>query len=212
MPDNTPTNKRHRLAKASLTLGLVSWCSWCVIWLLEIIAIAICVVTSLMGIFIGAIALCIASIKPAQPTAQKVAVKGIIISFLGILPLGFFLTNILDSKTSVGHAMASSSLMKINTAEFEFKAKRNRYGTLEELANEGLISFELAKGNDQGYQFELTQIGDTFEISAIPQRYHAHFWSNGTGRFSFYMDVSGWIHRADKNGEKANINDPIDDF
>jgi hypothetical protein len=212
MPDNTSTNKRVRFAKASFTSGIVSCCFWFVIWELEGIAIAISVITSLMGIFIGAVALCIASIKPAQRTAQKVAVKGIIISFLGIIPLGIFLPSILDSKTVTGHAKAISSLMEINTAEFEFKAKRNRYGTLEELANEGLISFELAKGNDQGYQFELTQIGDTFEISAIPQRYHAHFWSNGTGRFSFYMDGSGWIHRADKNGEKANINDPIYDF
>jgi hypothetical protein len=80
-------------------------------------------------------------------------------------------------------------------------------GALEELDNEGLISFELAKDNDKGYQVELTQIGDTFEISAIPQRYHANLWSNGTGRLSFYMDVSGQIHRADKNGGKANIDD-----
>jgi hypothetical protein len=210
MPDNTSTDKRARYAKASFTLGLVSCCCWFVIWLLGPFGIALSVITSLMGISIGAVALCIALIKPAQHTTQKVAVKGIIISFLGILPLAIFLPSILTSKTSVNEAVAFSSLVDISNAELEFKAKKNRYGTLEELANEGLISFELGKGNNQGYQFELTQIGDTFEISAIPQLYHVNLLRK-TGRLSFYMDGSGKIHSADKNGEKANINDPLND-
>jgi hypothetical protein len=211
MPDKTSTGRTDSYAIASLLSGITSWFFGLVVSGLGFIAIGLSIVTSLFGVSIGVFAVYIASKKPAQRTIRRTALTGIIISFLGILPLLVYLPSILDSITAVGHAEAFSSLIKISNAELDFKAKRNRYGTLEELADEGLISFELAKGNDKRYQFELTQIGDTFEIFAIPQRYHAHFWSNGTGRYSFYMDGSGKIHRADKNGEKANINDPLDE-
>jgi hypothetical protein len=70
---------------------MISCCFWLVIWPLGLIAIGISIVTSMVGISMGATTVYIASKKPAQRTTQKVAVGGIIISFLGLLPLAIFL-------------------------------------------------------------------------------------------------------------------------
>ncbi|MCY7345165.1 MAG: hypothetical protein LH614_03010 [Pyrinomonadaceae bacterium] len=82
------------------------------------------------------------------------------------------------------------------------------YGSLSELYAIGLIPAGLAGGLFHGYAFVCTvaprtnNSDSTFKITAVPINYGA------TGVRSFYLDESGIIRGADKNGAPADANDP----
>jgi hypothetical protein len=82
------------------------------------------------------------------------------------------------------------------------------FGTLTQLANAGFIDAPLASGTKYGYSFVMTVvpyspgIPSSFRLTATPVRYPK------AGRRSFFIDTSGELHGADKNGEVANENDP----
>jgi type II secretory pathway pseudopilin PulG len=71
-----------------------------------------------------------------------------------------------------------------------------------------LVSEALADGDDGGYRFRYriapgTQEDESaFELAALPDDY------GKTGRRSFFVDVAGKIHGADKHGDLATADDP----
>jgi type II secretory pathway pseudopilin PulG len=71
-----------------------------------------------------------------------------------------------------------------------------------------LVNEALAAGSDGGYRFRYriapgAQEDETaFELAALPDDY------GKTGRRSFFVDVTGKIHGADKHGDLATADDP----
>jgi len=82
------------------------------------------------------------------------------------------------------------------------------YGSFQELYAANLISSSLAVGSRHGYNFAcLTQAATKsspafFKLWATPADYGV------TGRISFYIDATGVLRGADKNGARADENDP----
>jgi hypothetical protein len=91
-----------------------------------------------------------------------------------------------------------------------FTVGNGHFGSLNDLQQAGFIDSALASGDKYGYSFALFITGNTttpasFYVTATPQRYRKN------GRNSFYIDESGEMHGADKNGAAANVSDPLID-
>lgn len=101
-----------------------------------------------------------------------------------------------------------SALRTIVGAQATFEATTGNYGSLQQLKDAGLIDEPLASGSRSGYSFALkvrnrTQTRPpTFEATAVPNSY------NKTGRRSFFVDHTGIVRGADRNGAPANADDP----
>jgi hypothetical protein len=85
------------------------------------------------------------------------------------------------------------------------------FGTLAELRQADMIDAVLASGNKYGYGFTLSRTHATatsppkFSLKATPQSYPK------AGRRSFYIDETGEMRGADKEGAAADATDPIID-
>lgn len=92
-----------------------------------------------------------------------------------------------------------------------FYAPQNdfNFGDFQELRTYDLIDAALAYGEKYGYQFSLSitirgpGTPPEFQLSAIP-----HYYGKG-GKRSFFLDRSGVIRGADRNGAPATNADPI---
>ena len=108
-------------------------------------------------------------------------------------------------------AGAIMSLRKLFSAEATYQSTTGNgdYGTLEELRKQGLIDKVLLEGHRYGYRFRIrlekrsSEAQPAIEITAVPRTY------GRTGRRSFYMDESGVIYAADKNGAQATQADQL---
>ncbi len=114
---------------------------------------------------------------------------------------------------SYNQSGAIAVLRTVSSAEATYQSTSGygNYGTLEQLGDQGLIDYILAKGHRYGYIFRLrvarasAKASASFETVAVPRRY------GRTGLMSFYINETGVIHGADKRGAKATINDdPLD--
>lgn len=115
--------------------------------------------------------------------------------------------SVLTSRSAVNETSALSSILLISKAEREFTTKKTqgRYGALNELAESGLIDQELADGTKNGYRFSLRlKENGGFEAFAEPVKYGSVL---GTGTRSFYMDESGLLRQAYKDGGEASAAD-----
>lgn len=99
-------------------------------------------------------------------------------------------------------AMARTALRSVAGSEASFKSDKGdeRYGTLDELISESLISKELLE--NYGYRVELNVSGNKFEAIAVPTEY------GKTGRLSYFIDESGVLRAGDHGGGSATIADP----
>ena len=102
------------------------------------------------------------------------------------------------------------ALRTLNSAEATYSATsgNGNYGSLNNLRQAEFIDAVLASGKKYGYLFvvQTTVRTDTsgarYFITATPQSYRK------TGRKSFYIDETGVMHGADKNGAPATADDP----
>ena len=102
-------------------------------------------------------------------------------------------------------AGAIRSLQTLFASEATYQATTGNgdYGTLDELRKQGLIDPVLAEGHRFGYLFRIrrekwsTESPASIEIIAVPRTY------GRTGRRSFYMNETGVVYAADKNGAEA---------
>lgn len=108
-------------------------------------------------------------------------------------------------------ARAIQSLRNIHSAQLTYQSTvgNGNFGTLHTLYQAGLISAQLASGHSSGYVF------DCAAVLQSPPSQPALFYSRAfpsyygeTGIRSFYIDTSGVIRGADKNGAAADANDP----
>ena len=127
----------------------------------------------------------------------------------------FFLLFSFHSETSAypptyNEKFVIRSLRTIHGAQATYSATtgNGNYGMFQNLAQANLINSVLATGLMYGYRYQITtvaQAGTTpakFYVSARPNHYRK------TGRKSFYIDESGVLRGADKNGAAATIADP----
>lgn len=86
------------------------------------------------------------------------------------------------------------------------------FGSLSELHKYGLIDYFTSRGESCGYNLTLftanrtSNLPASFYVTAVPKQYPI------TGRRSFYIDQSGIIRGADRNGQPATAADPPIEF
>ncbi|CAN5400639.1 hypothetical protein BH10ACI1_BH10ACI1_11920 [soil metagenome] len=102
------------------------------------------------------------------------------------------------------------ALVTISSAEATYSATsgNGNYGSLNDLLQATFIDSILASGDKYGYTFALSIANSApakFNVTATPHRYQK------TGRRSFYIDESGEMRGADKNGAVADVSDPTID-
>lgn len=105
------------------------------------------------------------------------------------------------------------SLQTIHAAQATYNATvgTGDYGSNLDLLEAEFIDSALAAGNKYGYYFMFFNSPSTptapakFQVTATPQHY------GEAGKLSFYIDESGEIHAADKNGGTASKTDPLID-
>src|SRR6185295_626973 len=100
---------------------------------------------------------------------------------------------------------AKSLLGTVAGAQATFQSGKGagRYGSLEELLSEGLVSKDLLE--KYGYKIDVAVSSNRFEATAIPLEY------GKTGRLSYFVDESGVLRGGDHAGGAATIADkPVD--
>lgn len=106
---------------------------------------------------------------------------------------------------------AIKALRSIHTAETTFKEKQGagQYGSLEQLNKLQLLEGARDAFKQNGYDFEVklqAGRGDTpaaYAVNAVPRAYGV------SGRRSFYIDQTGALRGADKEGGPADATDPV---
>jgi hypothetical protein len=97
-------------------------------------------------------------------------------------------------------AMAQAALRSIYGSELSYRSDDARYGSLDELLAESLITKDLLENH--GYRVELNVTKDRFEAFAVPLEY------GKTGKLSFFIDESGVLRAGDHAGGTATLADP----
>jgi uncharacterized protein DUF3352 len=102
---------------------------------------------------------------------------------------------------TTNESIAKSLLQTVASAETTFQSGKGagRYGTLDELVSEGLVTKDLFK--KYGYKIEVTVSLNRFEAVAVPVEYGT------TGRMSYFVDESGILRGGDHGGGTATIAD-----
>jgi hypothetical protein len=97
--------------------------------------------------------------------------------------------------------IAMSGLQMIASAENMHKDNdgKGSYGSLDDLVKEKMVQKEFL--DKYGYRFEVTALGDHFEVTATPVEY------GKTGKRSFFVDQSGVVRGDDHGGGPANALD-----
>lgn len=106
-----------------------------------------------------------------------------------------------QSPLTTNESIAKSILRTVVAAEATFHATKGngRYGSLDELVAEGLLSKDLTER--YGYRIELAVLSNKFEATAVPLEY------GKTGKMSFFVDESGVLRGGDHGGGAATISD-----
>lgn len=130
---------------------------------------------------------------------------------LFILSFALNISGQINDFRNFNERLAVKALVDINAAQTTYIATigNGNYGTNLDLRDAGFIDEVLASGEKYGYYFLFTRIERTdstparFYVTATPRQYRK------TGTRSFYINESGNLRGADKNGGLATVNDPI---
>ena len=111
-----------------------------------------------------------------------------------------------ESPIETNESIAKNMLRTIMSAQATFRKNKGdgRYGSLDELSAEGLITKDLLER--YGYKIELLVLSNRFEVTATPVEY------GKTGKRSFYIDETGILRGGDHAGGAATLSDrPINE-
>ena len=141
---------------------------------------------------------------------QNLFAFAVILAFLQL----FFATDARAQRNDVRsfkERLVIESVRTVSGAQFTYQATAGAgtFGSLANLRQVQLIDDALASGEKHGYVFALSVTPPTanaparFALTATPQRYPK------AGRHSFFINESGELRGADKNGAPADASDPL---
>jgi len=96
-------------------------------------------------------------------------------------------------------AIGTMYLMAQAEVDYQTKKGAGTFGTLEQLIAEGFFTEQVLK--DRGYRFEVTLLGNKFQITAVPDEY------GKTGNRSYFVDQSLILRGGDHGGGMATVDD-----
>jgi type IV pilus assembly protein PilA len=195
------------LATAALVLGIIGF-----------FTIGIIGVGAIVGIVLAIMALSRIKQDPWEYGGRGMAIAGLvlnIVSLVSVVPTGMIaaiaIPNLLASRRAANEGAAQSSLRTLHAAEATYQATKGagNFGTLSELAAEGLIDSRLATGTKSGYKFTMELTTNEmnypgFAVVGVPMTYGG---VEGSGIRSFYVDETGVIRGGDKFGRPATKED-----
>jgi hypothetical protein len=195
------------LAIAALVLGILGFFTAGVLF-----------VGAITGIVLACVAMSRAKRDPWQYGGHGMAVAALVLNIVALVsfvPMSMVaaiaIPNLLASRRAANEGAAQSSLRTLHAAEATYQATKGagNFGTLSELAAEGLIDSRLATGTKSGYKFtvelttnEMNYPG--FAVVGVPMTYGG---VEATGIRSFYVDETGVIRGGDKFGRPATKED-----
>jgi len=206
--EDQPEGQKKGLAIAALVLGIIG-----------LFSLGIAAVGALTGIILASIAMSRTKRDPWQYGGRSMAIAGLVLNIVALfsfVPIGMVaaiaIPNLLASYRAANEGSAQASLRTLYSAEATYQATRGqgKYGTLDELAAEGLIDAELARGTRRGYIFTVevttTELNNPgFTVVGVPVTYRK------TGLRSFYIDETGVIRAGDNHGGPSTKEDlPVD--
>jgi competence protein ComGC len=197
-PGYTEKPKRAGIAIASMTLGIIS-----------ILACGLLGLGSTTALVLGIVALVKAKNRPMEYGGQGFAIAGIALSLVSFIFIGIVITiaipNFYAARRAANEAGTIRSLHVLSSAEemYQSTTGQGKYGTLQELAAEGLLDESLSRGVKYQYLFEVRTDGSYYEVLATPSR------SADSGSRSFYLSSEEQVVRgAKKGGIAATAYDP----
>ena len=196
--------QRKGMAIAALILGILSFFTF---GLLGIGAI--------VGIILSVKAMGRVSREPWKYGGRGMAIAGLVLSITALasaVPIGIIaaiaVPNLLAARRVANEASAIASMRIITSAEAAYQSNFAKYGTLEELAANGLIDPNLGSGTKNGYNFTITLDSENpegFEATGVPVSYR------DTGTRSFYVDETFVIRAADNfGGPSTKMDQPLE--
>ena len=195
-----------------------------VIGILNFFLLGILVVPVVVGIVISAVALNKIKRYPQEYGGQSLAIGGLvtnIVTAVCLVPVliiaAIAIPNLLAARRAANEGATLRSLRIIHEAEATYQATtgRGKYGTLNDLQGDSLISTDLASGAKSGYRFKLEVLDPAttrpaaFEVVAVPTEYGG---ATGTGTRSFFIDETGVLRGEDLHGLEANRSTPPVNF
>jgi len=205
---NQQEGEKKGLAIFALTLGIISFLTFGLLG-----------VGAITGIILSCIAMSRVKRDPWQYGGRGMAIAGLvlsIVSLVSVVPVGIIaaiaIPNLLASRRAANEGSAMHSLRTISSAEMVYHSTRGngKYGTLKELAAEGLIDSTLATGSKNGYNFTVELTTDEmnypgFAVVGVPIAYRS------TGTRSFYIDETTVMRAGDNaGGPSTKMDDPLE--
>lgn len=184
---------KQGLAIFGLVLGIIGFFTFGIIG-----------VGAIAGIVVSALALSRVKKDPWQYGGRGIAIAGLVlnvVALVSVVPLGIIaaiaIPNFLAAKNAANEGWAIRTMQNISAAQSTYYSNSGQYGTMEELAQAGLIDPVLVSGNKNGYKFNVQFDPDTppsvgYHAYGVPVVYQK------TGRRSFYVDETSVIRAADK--------------
>ena len=193
------------LAIAALVLGILSF-----------LTLGVLGVGAVIGIILACVAMSKIKRDPWQYGGRGLAIAGLvlnIVSLVSFVPVGIIaaiaIPNLLVARRAANEGSALSSLRTLASAEMTYQATRGagKYGTLNDLAADGLIDAKLATGTKNGYNFTVELTNDEseypgFAVVGVPVT------SGSTGNRSFYIDETGVMRASNNAGRPSTKMDP----
>ena len=206
---NQEEGPKKGLAIAALVLGIISF-----------LTLGILGVGAIVGIVLACLAMSRIKRDPWQYGGRGMAIAALvlnIVSLVSFVPMGIIaaiaIPNLLASYRAANEGSAQASLRTLHSAEATYQATRGegQFGTLSQLAAEGLIDAKLATGTKNGYNFTIELTTNEmnypgFSVVGVPLTYRK------TGIRSFFIDETGVIRAGDNAGGPSTKMDlPVDD-
>jgi type IV pilus assembly protein PilA len=166
---------------------------------------------SLLAIIFGHISLSEIRKSAGRLKGEGLAITGLVLGYVGVAAIPFILIiaaiaipNLLRARIAANESSAASAVRSLFAAEVGYSSSHPNTGytcTLSDLAGDGLIDAKLARGQKNGYTFEL--LGCTPPVAGVPNtkfRVLAYpMTRNTTGNRAFCVDESGDV-KSDKRG------------
>jgi|SRR5215213_7010338 len=200
--------QKKGLAIVALILGIIGFFTFGIIG-----------IGAIAGIILACVAMGRVKRDPWQYGGRGMAIAALvlnIVSLVSVVPVGIVaavaIPNLLAARRAANEGSAMHSLRTITSAEMVYSSTvgEGKYGTLKNLAAQGLIDSALGTGTKNGYNFTVELTTDEmnyqgFTVVGVPVTYRS------TGTRSFYIDETAVMRGADNSGgPSTKMDQPLD--